>query len=289
MSLEKEIAKMMAEMKKQGIESSGDIDAFMQQMVGKSFDDLPERTDDKGRSQDLVFEAYEQTVTQGKKTVKKALELDPDNTDAYVYLASIEKDLNKAILMYEKAIAVGEKLFGKKFFKENEGYFWGLVETRPYMRALAGLADCLYAKGEDDKTLAIYERMMKLNPNDNQGIRYLYSTLLLSTNDLIKFKVFIKSSEEEDSAVWTYNIALYRYKNTGQSARSDRALQEAYKSNKHVIDYMLGVKELPEQQPRYVGRGDENEAVAYVNGSWKIWNDTPGALDWLYLFKLKMN
>lgn len=58
-------------------------------MKGKSLDDLPESTTDKDRSQDLVLEAYEQTVPKGKKLIKQALELDSDNADAYNYLATL--------------------------------------------------------------------------------------------------------------------------------------------------------------------------------------------------------
>lgn len=292
MNTEKDLAKLMEEIKNKGFETTDEINDFLKNMQGQSFDDLPERTDKKGRSQDLVFEAYEQPVSKGKKLVKQALELDPNNADAYNYLASIEKDIEGAIKMYEKAIKAGEKTLGKKFFKEEKGYFWGMIETRPYMRAKAGLADCLYAKKEVDKAIEIYEEILELNPNDNQGIRYLLSTLLLSKNDLTKFQLFIENSEEENCAVWNYNNALYHFKKSGQTAKNDKELLKAYKSNEYVIDYMLGVKEMPDEQPQYIGRGDENEAIYYVNGAWSIWDKTPEALDWLYEFKqkrLKMN
>lgn len=292
MNTEKDLAKLMEEIKKQDFKSTDELNDFMSNLMGQSLDDLPERTDKKGRSQDLVFEAYEQTVTKGKKLVKQALELDPNNADAYNYLASIEKDIDKAITQYEKAIKAGEKTLGKKFFKEEKEYFWGMLETRPYMRAKAGLADCLYAKKEVGKAIEIYEEMLELNPNDNQGIRYLLSTLLLDKEDLTKFELFIKNNEEEDCAVWNYNNALYNFKKFGRITKTDKILLDAYKSNEFVIDYMLGMKKMPDEQPQYIGRGDENEAISYVNGSWTIWDKTEGAFDWLYDFKqkrLKMN
>ena len=292
MNTEKDLAKLIEEINKKDFKSKDELNDFMSNLMGQSLDDLPERTDKKGRSQDLVFEAYEQSVTKGKKLIKQALELDPNNADAYNYLASIEKDIDGAIKMFEKAIKAGEKTLGKKFFKEEKGYFWGMIETRPFMRAKAGLADCLYAKKEVDKAIEIYEEMLELNPNDNQGIRYLLSTLLLSKNDLTKFQSFIENSEEEDCAVWNYNNALYQFKKSGQSANSDKELLKAYTSNEYVIDYMLGVKEMPKEQPQYVGRGDENEAISYVNGAWTVWDKTDEAFGWLYEFKqkrLKMN
>jgi len=292
MNMEKDLAKLMEEIKKQGFDTTDEINDFLKNIQGKSLDDLPERTDKKGRSQDLVFEAYEQPVSKGKKLIKQALELDPNNADAYNYLASIEKDIDKAIEMYEKAIKAGEKTLGKKFFKEEKGYFWGILETRPYMRAKAGLADCLYAKNEIDKAIEIYEEMLELNPNDNQGVRYLLSTLLLGKSDLTKYKLFIENNEEEDCAVWNYNNALYHFKKYGKTAKSDKELLKAYKSNEYVIDYMLGIKKMPNELPQYIGRGDENEAISYVNDAWNIWDKTETAFDWLYEFKqkrMKMN
>ena len=292
MKSEKDLAKHKEEIKKQGFERIDDIEDFLQNFQKKLLDDLPKRTDKKGRSEDLVFEAYQQSESKGKELIKQALELDPNNADAYNYLASIEKDIDKAIVLYEKAIKAGEKTLGKKFFEEEKGYFWGMPETRPYMRAKAGLADCLYAKNEIDKAIEIYEEMLELNPNDNQGVRYLLSTLLLGKSDLTKYKLFIENHEEEDCAVWNYNNALYHLKKYGQTAKSDKALLKAYKSNKYVIDYMLGIKEMPNELPQYMGRGDENEAILYVNDAWNIWNKTESAFDWLYKFKqkrLKMN
>lgn len=292
MNMEKDLAKLMEEIKKQDFKTTDEINNFLSNMMGQSLDDLPERTDKKGRSQDLVYEANEQPVSKGKKLIKQALELDPNNADAYNYLASIEKDIDKAIKQYEKAIKAGEKTLGKKFFKEEKGHFWGMLETRPYMRAKAGLADCLYAKKEVNKAIGIYEEMLELNPNDNQGIRYLLSTLLLSKDDLTKFELFIENNEVEDCAVWNYNNALYKFKKIGRTTESEKELQQAYNSNEFVIDYMLGYKEMPKEQPQYIGRGDENEAISYINGAWSIWDKTEGAFDWLYEFKqkrLKMN
>jgi len=292
MNTEKDLSKLIEEINKKDFKSKDELNDFMSNLIVQSLDDLPERTDKKGRSQDLVYEAYEQPIPKAKELIKQALELDPNNADAYNYLASIEKNIDKAIKQYEKAIKAGEKTLGKKFFKEEKGYFWGMLESRPYMRAKAGLADCLYAKNEVDKAIEIYEDMLELNPNDNQGIRYLLSTLLLEKDDLTKFELFIKNSEEENCAVWNFNNALYNFKKIGKKAKTEKILLNAYKNNEFVIDYMLGIKEMPKEQPQYIGRGDENEAIAYVFDTWELWDKTKEAFDWLYEFKqkrLKMN
>ena len=72
--------------------------------------------------------------------------------------------------------------------------------------------------------------------------------------------MFIKNNEEEDCAVWNYNNALYSFKKSGKTTKIDKILLIAYKSNEFVIDYMLWMKKMPNEQPQYIGRGDENEA-----------------------------
>lgn len=287
MNTEKDLTKLIEQITEQCFETEEEMNDFLKKMQEQSINDLPGKTDKKGRSQDLVYEAHEQPVSKGKKLVKQALELDPDNADAYNYLASTEKNLDKATEFFEKAIEAGENTLGNKFIREEKGYFWGIFKTRPYMRAKAGLADCLYAKKEIDKAIKICAEMLELNPNDNQGMRYLLSTLLLSKKDLSAFERFMKKTEDENCAVWNYNKALYQFKKTGQTTKSDKALLKAYKSNEFVIDYMLGIKEMPDELPQYIGRGDKDEAVSYINQAWAIWEKTEGAFYWLLEFKKK--
>ena len=284
---ERSLAKLMQELDKQDFENVDQLNEFMKTMQGKSLDDLPESTTDKGRSQDLVLQAYDETPAKGKKLIKQALELDPDNADAYNYLASVENDVDKALALYRQAVEAGERALGEEFIQENKGHFWGLFETRPYMRAKAGVAGCLYAKNRVNATIEVYREMIELNPSDNQGVRYLLATILLSKKDLSDYESFVKKYEGEDSALWHYNNALYHFKKMGKSAKSDGELMKAYKFNPYVMEFMLGLKELPEEMPQFIGRGDENEAVAYIFDAIHTWGKTDGALNWMYEFLME--
>lgn len=284
---ERSLAKLMQELDKQDFENVDQLNEFMKTMQGKSLDDLPESTTDKGLSQDLVLQAYDETPAKGKKLIKQALELDPNNADAYNYLASVENDVDKALTLYRQAEEAGERALGEEFMEENKGHFWGLIETRPYMRAKAGVAGCLYAKNRVNATIEVYREMIELNPSDNQGVRYLLATILLSKKDLSDYESFVKKYEGEDSALWHYNNALYHFKKMGKSAKSDRELMKAYKFNPYVMEFMLGLKELPEEMPQFIGRGDENEAVAYIFDAIHTWGKTDGALNWMYEFLME--
>ena len=284
---ERSLAKLMQELDKQNFENVDQLNEFMKTMQGKSLDDLPESTTDKERSQDLVLQAYDETPAKGKKLIKQALELDPDNADAYNFLASMENDVDKALALYRQAVEAGERALGEEFMKEEKGHFWGMIETRPYMRAKAGVAGCLHAKNRINAAVEVYREMIELNPNDNQGVRYLLSTILLSKQDLSDYESFIKKFDGEDSAVWHYNNALYYFKKKGKSAKSDVELLKAYKFNPYVMEFMLGLKELPDEMPQFIGRGDENEAASYIYDAIHAWGKTDGALDWMYDFLME--
>jgi tetratricopeptide (TPR) repeat protein len=85
--------------------------------------------------------------------------------------------------LYAKGVEAGELALGPRGFKEYAGHFWGFLETRPYMRARAGLASTLLQLGDVDGALAHYRDMLKLNPNDNQGIRYVVAGCLLKQDN----------------------------------------------------------------------------------------------------------
>ena len=75
------------------------------------------------------------------------MEISPDCADAYVLLAEHAKTADEAQNLYEQGVAAGERALGREAFAEHEGHFWGVLETRPYMRARQGLAQCLWEAG----------------------------------------------------------------------------------------------------------------------------------------------
>jgi hypothetical protein len=55
--------------------------------------------------------------------------------DAYVLLAEAAQDPQEMRSLYEQGVQAGERVLGPEIFAEEVGHFWGIVETRPYMRA----------------------------------------------------------------------------------------------------------------------------------------------------------
>lgn len=106
-------------------------------------------------AQDIMYDAWEASDRRRRIALaKNSLELWPLCADAYVLLAQeAATDLDQAIEFYRQGAEAGEKALGKVAFREDVGHFWGLLETRPYMRARHGLAQALWDKGLRDEAV----------------------------------------------------------------------------------------------------------------------------------------
>jgi hypothetical protein len=235
------------------------------------------------RAQQLMYQAWDETNPGKRLTLAhEALATSPDCADAYVLLAEEEADsVGRALELYQQGVAAGERAFGPEYFEENAGMFWGILETRPYMRAREGLASSLWHLNRKDEAIDHYFEMLRLNANDNQGVRYLLTDLLLLTNRYDDLAGLLKRYAGEASAVWLYTRALLNFHSEGKSAKADKALSAALKQNRHVPDYLLGKKRIPNRLPDYMGLGDDDEAVHYAASHLNYWRREPGAVEWL--------
>ena len=234
------------------------------------------------QAQEIVYDAWEAAAPKRRVALAlKALELSPDCADAYVILAEAVAEPADELEFYRKGVQAGERALGKKTFESDEGNFWGILETRPYMRARAGLAQCLWESGQHDEALAHYRALLKLNPNDNQGNRYLLASCLIKLRYHEELAALLEQYNEDIAANWSWTRALLAFREHGDADESRNLLATALETNSHVPDYLLGRKKLPRRLPDYVGYGDETEAASYVTEDLDAWKTTDGALAWL--------
>jgi tetratricopeptide (TPR) repeat protein len=250
------------------------------EMMG--FGDIGHGNTDLRAAQEIIYDAWEEVVPAERiKMAQKALEISEDCVDAYTILAEDLAATNlEKLSYYQKGVEVGEQVLGKEYFKENQGHFWGLIETRPYMRALVGQANCLWVVGEKPKALAIYRRMLMLNPGDNQGVRYLLLDTLLEMKKYADAEALIKEYPDVEDAVWLFTKALLKYKDGGHAPAANKLLKKAHQHNPFVKAYLTGKKRIPHDAPTYYSWGDENEAVLYAKDHLNYWRRIPGAVDW---------
>src|SRR5205823_8590382 len=175
-------------------------------------------------AQNVMYAAWEQTTSRSRIALaRKALGISPLCADAYVLLAEEARSVEEARDYYAKGVEAGELALGPRRFKQCAGHFWGFLETRPYMRARAGLASTLLQLGNIDGALAHYRDMLKLNPNDNQGIRYVLAGCLLRQDNNSALKELL-AAYEDGSASWLYTRALVPFRESGDSDKQAASL-----------------------------------------------------------------
>jgi tetratricopeptide (TPR) repeat protein len=236
------------------------------------------------RAQDIMYDAWDAKGTDRVELARKALSISNDCADAYVLLAEeAAADLADAIRLLEDGVSAGEWALGERIFAEEVGYFWGILETRPYMRARFDLAHLLHLKGERVPAIAHMQDLLRLNPGDNQGVRDELATCLLEEGDLEALKKLLEAYPDDCSAVWYYSRALLEYRLGGRTPEADACLVRAFEQNRFVPPYLLGKKAFPVRAPEYMSIGDETEAVVYALDNDRVWEETPGALMWMNL------
>ncbi len=256
------------------------MEAVMQQLVaglqGQAQQDTP-----LGKAQALMYRAFEEADEQRRvQLAKDALTICPECADAYVLLAEHATSRKEAMRLYEQGVVAGERALGQEAFQRDAGHFWGILETRPYMRARLGLAHSLWTAGRRDEAVQHLQDMLRLNPNDNQGVRYTLAgfLLFLDRDDAL---ARLLQQYDEGSAAWSYTKALLVFRQHGDSPEARQLLKQAKKTNKHIPAYLLGEKHPPSQQPDYYSPGDESEALDYIGSFLAAWKSTPGAVAWL--------
>ncbi len=234
-------------------------------------------------AQDIMFEAMESDDPRTRiKLARKALTVSADCADAYNMLAQeAAATVEEAIGLYEQGVAAGERALGPAAFEEDVGLFWGLLETRPYMRARHGLALALWAGGRGEEAIAHGQAMLELNPGDNQGIRYLVLNWLLALGRDADVAPLLKRYKGDDGTDWTWSAALASFRKGGDRPAARKALARAIAANRYVADYLLARKRPPRVLGPYITMGGQDEAASYAEAAAETWKAAPGALAWL--------
>lgn len=239
------------------------------------------------KAQQIMYDAWEERSPARRIALaKRALHTSPNCADAHVLLAEEEAQAPRQVLEhYQAGVDAGRRALGEEFFADpdNIGYYWGILKTRPFMRALEGLATTQWEMGQREEAERNYRELLRLNPGDNQGIRYLLLNLLMEMGRDEQARALLSEYEDDWSAESAYTSALLLFREKGDGPESKQALTRAFEVNQHVPDYLTGKKRIPSQRSDMITMGGEDEAPYYASAHLNHWRKTPGAIDWLRL------
>jgi hypothetical protein len=207
-----------------------------------SFQSMPRKGNALEQAQEIMWDAWDEENPKRRiELARKALKISADCADGFVLLAEESAaSLEESTELFEKGVRAGERALGEKTFTDDEGNFWGILETRPYMRARAGLANCLREAGKLDAAIGHYQELLRLNPNDNQGNREMLAVCLLATGRDAELAKLLERYPNDVIAMGIYTEALLAFRISGESPDASEKLARAIAQNPHVPGYLLG-------------------------------------------------
>lgn len=208
------------------------------------------------------------------RKLSKIIGDDPEFIDAYNSAGRWELYLNNhgnALTYFDTAYRIGSKLIPKEF----KGTIpWEFLDNRPFLRAMHGLGLTYEHIGEYEKAANIYDKMLKYNPNDNQGIRALAIETSLFLGNYKKILKICKFYPEDAIPDTLYGEFVARYR-LGQKDRSAEILKKANKTLPNVTKEILKEKhkEILNKRPGTITAGGEDEAYDYWRRTRVVWTD----------------
>jgi len=171
---------------------------------------------------------------------RRVLKHDPQHADAHNHLGIASLDAGK-LKQAEEHFRAAAEAGGRSLEHDGKRVPWACLENRPYLRALGNLALTLAAQRRWRDALSLHEELLRLNPDDNQGVRFLIGLEYLRVgNARAALKNLLRTSEEEPGC--TFGLALATLISKGPNADVGEALLAGFASNRYVAPMLLGEK-----------------------------------------------
>ena len=161
---------------------------------------------------------------------------------------------------------------------------WGLMYTRPYLRAICNRALALKGLGRTEEATQQAKKLLKWNPRDNQGIRKLLCNWFLELGDTEGALNLFRSFQTSGDAFLAYTDVLLQFlrwkKDDIFEDDVQKTLVKALKANPYVPAILLS-DNFTEVHHAYISPGEQDEAQSYANDGYHLWKKHSDALQWL--------
>ncbi|MFO7726835.1 MAG: tetratricopeptide repeat protein [Desulfonatronovibrio sp.] len=190
---------------------------------------------------------------------RRALEIHPGHVDAHVHIGNFLTRIGRyaqARESYTAAVKQGRQQLGEI----EPGNAWLDIDTRPFMRALHGLGLVLEKLKERNKALECYLELLKIDPDDHIGIRYLMGRIYHELGDFKQAEERYKIASEWPDGAWGLVWLYLEQKDPGKASL---AAVKALESNAHVPAVFLEYRYLMGDRAPHCAMYSHEQAVAY--------------------------
>ncbi|MXX89645.1 MAG: hypothetical protein F4Y68_10445 [Boseongicola sp. SB0665_bin_10] len=186
-----------------------------------------------------------------------------------------------ALDAYLKGLALGEAAIPEGYADLIE---WSWIENRPFFRAAHGAVLCHLHLRQWDEAIDRMNAMLALNPGDNQGIRYILGPAFLRAGRPDEARALLVEFRDGDPSL-QYELGLLRLVE-GKFAAAATSLRHGFSGNGYIAEMICGT---PDPMPMTIWHGsgfsDPDSAKDYMRLFGDLWNDSPGATEfvrWLH-------
>ncbi len=235
--------------------------AFSASTRGQSKKKLTEK--DWFKADEVFDEGMEYSWSgQAKKALqsyRRALEIHPGHVDAHVHIGNFLTRLGhykEARKSYTAAVEEGRQQLGEI----EPGTAWLDIDTRPFMRGLHGLGLVLEKLKERNKALECYRELLKIDPDDHIGIRYLIGRVHHELGDMSMAEECYQNASDWPDGAWSL---VWLYLEQKELYKASLAAVKALEANAHVPAAFLEYRHLVTERVTHCSMYSYEQAVAY--------------------------
>ncbi len=216
-----------------------------------------------------------------EEIAREALAASEDCVEAWMVLAQQAAGNMEAARPYlESAVNAGDRIFAERKQRWRDK-FGTLQEAQSYMQARFVFGQVLWDMGSHAQALEVLKETLGLHAADPQGVRYVLLKAMLDDGLYTDADALLQRYASEQSTVMLYGRTLCHFSLHGDGLLARSAFLAARKYNPFVLDYLLGLRNMPQKLPTRGQPGDEAEAIRYAAVFGETWENSAGALDFL--------
>jgi tetratricopeptide (TPR) repeat protein len=158
---------------------------------------------------------------------------------------------------------------------------WVIAPNRPALRGLMRAVQWRLARKESDRAMATAEKLLELNRDDHHGLRLLLVNEYLRGGSDEKALALAEQYPDDIAPETRFGavLALVRLK---RMQEAERALHEARSDLPKTAQYLLPARiRRPKIVQGRIEAGGDDQAWLYRDEMRAVWQQTPGALEWL--------
>lgn len=243
---------------------------------------------DVSEAADNAFEAGMDALQEGDlkaaaRHYRRAVKLAPDHIDALHHIAIVvdRKRPGQALGLWEHACERVMKILPDELRSGSGHLHWGWIENRPFLRACQGLVIARIEAGLYATALELAERILRWNPDDNQGVRALAVRAAFASGRPEAVMDICNRYRGDILVDLTYGRVLALWL-LGREKQARKAAEQATTERPLVAKELLAAThEAPQMSPYGVTVGGADEAFLYWEWFGEFWQSVPGALDLL--------